>query len=200
MSGILYDANNVVVGNAVLRLAPWVLGSVQANVADTVPLFSTDILKWPDPWFSAGATDEGFKLAVDTSTTTVTIEEQATPVGETVEGKNITIQAALAEDTLQSMRMSWGGSAIVIAPAASGVPGTQKMTLTSNTNYYTAILEMANKYGLARRIYIPKVSVSGSGDTAFRRAADKRLYPLAVASICAPSEIQIVDVTAPALP
>lgn len=200
MSGILYDANNVVVGNAVLRLAPWVLGDVEPNVADDVPLFSQDIGDWPDPWFSAGATDEGFKLNVDTSTTTVTIEEQSTPVGETVEGKAIAIQAALAEDTMQSMRLSWGGSNIVVAAAASGVPGTEKMTLTDDIKYYTAILEMANKFGLARRIYIPKTSVTGSGDTAFRRAADKRLYPLSVSSICAPTEIEVVDVVAPALP
>lgn len=200
MSGVLYNPDNVVVGNAVLRLIPWVLGDVEPNVADTIELFSEDIADWPNPWFSAGATDEGFKLNTDTSTTTVTIEEQATPVGETVEGKTIAITAALAEDTMQSLRLAWGGSDITVAAAASGVPGTNKMTLTDQVSYYTAILEMSNKFGLARRIYIPKTSVTGSGDTSFRRAADKRLYPLSVTSICKPSEIEVVDVVAVALP
>lgn len=200
MSGLLYNADNVVVGNAVLRLAPWVLGDVEPNIADDVPLFSTSDTDWPDPWFSAGATDEGFKLNVDTSTTTVTIEEQSTPVDETVEGKSLSIEAALAEDTMIAMQNSWGGGTIVTTAAASAVPGKQVMPLDNNIKYVTATLEMKNNKGFARRIYIPKMSLYGSGETSFRRSAAKRLKPIRLTSLCPPDQIVITDITAAALP
>lgn len=197
MPAPLYNADNVVVGNAILRLAPWVLGDVEPLVADSVPLFSEADLDWPAPWFSAGATDEGFQITTDTSTTTVTIEEQSTPVGEAVEAKTISIVGALAEDTLQTIGLAWGGSTIVTTAPSPTLPGTQKMTLSDDRKYYVGVLEMANKFGLARRIYIPKLSGVGSGDTSFRRAAAKRLYPMTFTSLCRPNEIQVVEITAP---
>lgn len=198
MAGTLYDANNVVVGNAVLWTAPWVAApGTKALVADTVALFN--VTTWEtDGWVGAGATNEGFKVNVETSTTTVTIEEQSTPVDETIEGKTITIEAELAEDTLQTMSWAWGGGTIVTTAAGAGTPGTSKMNLTNEIKYVTAALEMRNFKGLARRIYVPKMSISGSGETSFRRSADKRLYPVRLNSLCRPEDIQIVDITAPA--
>lgn len=198
MAGLLYDSNNVVVGHAVLWLSPWTLAGPNATLpADTVPIFTP--ASWPDPWRSVGATNEGFKVNVETSTTVVTIEEQTTPTAERIEGKNMNIEAALAEDTLETIKTSWGGGTIVTAAAASGVPGTKKMSLTDDLTFYVAALETRNQYGLARRIFIPKVSASGSGETSFRRSADKRMYPLRITAVCPPSQIQIVDIVAAAL-
>ena len=196
MVASLFNPDNVVVGNAYLFLTPWVAGSVEPLIDDSEDLF--DPAAWPSPWFGAGATHEGFKINVDTSTTTVNIEEQSTPVAESVESKAIAIEAALAEDTLQSMQLSWGGGDITVAAPSVGVPGTSKMSLSDELQYYTAALEMRNHYGFARRIYIPKVSATGSGDVAFRRAADKRTYPIRFASLCKPTDIQVVEITAPA--
>jgi hypothetical protein len=198
MPGSLYDANNVVVGNAVLWTTPWLAPpATKTVVADTVPLF--DVTTWETAlWVSAGATNEGFKVNVETSTTTVTIEEQSTPVDETIEGKTISIEAELAEDTLQTMSWTWGGGTIVTTAPGAGTPGTSKMSLSDNLKYVTAVLEMRNFKGLARRIYIPKMSIGGSGETSFRRSADKRLYPVRLSSLCKPSDIQIIEITAPA--
>jgi len=199
MAGVLYNADNVVVGEAYLYLIPWVKGSVEPLIDDDTPLF--DVAAWElAGWQTAGATHEGFKTNVEVSTTTITIEEQSTPVAERVESKGITIEAALAEDTLDTIRLSWGGGTITTTAAASGTPGTKKMSLTDDITYWTAALEMRNSFGLARRIYIPKASLTGSGETSFRRSADKRTYPVRLASISKPSEIQIVDVVAAALP
>jgi hypothetical protein len=198
MAGSLYNADNVVVGDAVLWVVPWENPPIALVADDSVLFDNTD---WEAlTYVMAGATHEGFKINVDTSTTTIMIEEQSTPVAETVEGKSIAIEAALAEDTLETMQLAWGGGDITTVAAASMVTGTKKMSLVDDTQYYTVGLEMRNTFGLARRIYIPKVSATGSGDTAFRRAADKRTYPIRFASICAPSEIEIVDITGVALP
>lgn len=199
MAGQLYNPDNVVVGHAMLMLTPWVRNSVAALVGDETPLFTPDDPAWLE-WVSAGATNEGFKVNIETSTTQITIEEQSTPVGETVESKAVGIEAVLAEATMESMRYSWGGSAITVQAAASGVPGTERMTLSDDINYYTGVLETRNFNGFARRIYVPKLSLTGSGEVSFRRAADKQMFPVRAASLCKPSEIEIVDIVAPALP
>lgn len=192
MPGVLYDANNVVVGHAVMWYAPWVAGSVKPLIADATAVFN--VTAWETAgWTAAGATNEGFKVNVETSTTTVTIEEQSTPVGERLESRTLTIEAALAEDTLETMKLSWGGSTIT---TVAGPPAKRTMTLSDDIGLYTVALEMKNKGGFARRLYIPKVSITGSGEVSFRRAADKRLYPIRCASLSAPTEIQVVDFTA----
>lgn len=199
MPGALYDSNNVVTGHAVLWTTPWVLGAVKAPIADNTAVFT--FTAWETAgWVAAGATDEGFKVNVETSTTTVNIEEQSTPVDETVEGKSLSIEAALAEDTMIAMQNSWGGGTIVTTAAASAVPGKQVMPLDNNIKYVTATLEMKNNKGFARRIYIPKMSLYGSGETSFRRSAAKRLKPIRLTSLCPPDQIVITDITAAALP
>lgn len=199
MAGDFYNADNVVVGNAMLMLTPWVSGAVEALPDDDTPIFTPDDTAWTD-WVSAGATNEGFKVNVETSTTQITIEEQSTPVGETVESKAIGIEAVLAESTMESIKYSWGGSDVTVTAPGVGQPGKSTMTLTDDITYYTAVLESRNFNGFARRLYVPKASITGSGEVSFRRAADKQMYPIRVASLCKPSEIQVVDITAPATP
>lgn len=198
MAGVLYDQDNVVVGEAVLMVTPWVKGAVKPIVADATPLFAPANAAWLD-WLSVGATNEGFKANIEASTTQITIEEQSTPVDERQETKSVGIEAELAEDTLEVIKYSWGAGTITVTAAGAGVTGTKKMTLNDTIAYWTYTLEMRNLYGLARRIYVPKASMLGSGETSFRRAADKRMYPVRLTTLCKPTEIQIVDVTAPAI-
>lgn len=201
MAGDFYDANNVVVGHAMLMLSPWSAADPVLDLAtfDDVPLFTPDDPAWVD-FVSAGATNEGFKVNVETSTTQITIEEQSTPVGETVESKAIGIEAVLAEATLESMRYSWGGGVITVTAAASGQPGKRSMRLSDDIEYFVGVLETRNFNGLARRLAVPKMSITGSGEVSFRRAADKQMFPIRAASLCKPSDIQVVDITAVALP
>lgn len=199
MAGEFYNADNVVVGEAMLMLTPWVKGAVEAMVADDTPIFDPADAGWGTEWVSAGATSEGFKVNVEASTTQISIEEQSTPVAETVESKSINIEAILAEDTMTTIKYAWGGGVITHTAAASGQPGKDTMALTDDVQYYTATLESKNFSGFARRLYIPKASMTGSGEVSFRRAADKRMYPITLASLCAPSEIQVVDITEAAL-
>jgi hypothetical protein len=199
MAGVLYDPDNVVTGNAVLYLTPWILGDVAPLVDDDTPLFTPADAAWAD-WASAGATNEGFKVNIDVSTTQITIEEQSTPVDERQESKTLGLEAELAEDTLETVSKAWGGSAITVVPASSGVMGSKKMVLSDDVKYWTYVLETRNKFGLPRRLYVPKASMIGSGDTSFRRASDKRMYPVRLTTLCRPSDIQVVDLTAAALP
>lgn len=191
----LYDVNNVVVGKAVLWLAPWVLGSIEPPPADDQALFA----EYPEPWIGAGGTDEGFKLTVDSSTQDITIEEQSTPAQRTIEAKTIAIEAALAEDTIASMQFAYGGNITTVA-AGPAQPGKTRLQFSDDLKFWVGVLETANKFGLPRRYYVEKLVAGGSVETSFRRAAAARLYPVNFGSICAPSGIHIDEITAPATP
>lgn len=196
MPGVLYDGNNVVVGHAHLYYKPWVATPAITLPPDDTPLWA--IATWETAgWKTAGATNEGFKVNAEASTTTVTIEEQSTPVAESLEAKSMAFEAELAEDTMDTIQAAWGGGTIVTAAATASTPGTAKMFLSSNILYVAAVLELKNFKGYARRIFVPKMSMFGSGETSFRRAADKRLYPMRYNSLCPPEQIQVIDITAP---
>ena len=193
MPAALYNVDNVKVGEVYGFICPW-LSTPTPMPADNTALFTPTA--WISPWKAIGATDEGFKINVDASTTQITIEEQALPVDEQVESKTMTVEAALAEDSMDTLQMFYAGGTIVTTAAGAGTPGTAKMSLSSGLQIVTLALEMANSKGLARRIYIPKASAIGSGEVSFRRASAKRMYPMRFTSLCRPQDIQIVDITA----
>lgn len=191
MPGSLYNSQNVVVGDAMLYLQPYDPDTPPVLPEDTVPLWTA----YDAPWVYAGATDEGFKITFDSSTQDITIEEQSTPVKRSIESKTVQIEAALAEDTIQTMAWAYGGNVTTTAPGAS-VYGKSVLTLSDELVEFAAILECANKFGMARRIIVPRVMSAGSVETSFRRAADKRMYPITLGSVCPPNEIQIIELTA----
>lgn len=189
----LYDVNNVVVGKAVLWLAPWDAVTPPDPPADTVALFDV----YPSPWKGAGGTDEGFKITIDANTQDINIEEQSTPVARNVDTRTVTIEAALAEDTMQSMQWAYGGNVVTTA-AGTGQPGKSVLTLNDDLQVWSAVLETKNSFALPRRYFIPKMVSAGSVEVSFRRAAAKRMYPLTLGSICATGDMQFTEITAPA--
>lgn len=195
--GILYDANNVKVGVATTWICPWLQPTPTVQPLDTVTGFGT---LWAAPWVQLGATDEGWKIGAQRNRQNITIEEQQIPVDSKTTDLALLIQAALAEDTMQTMQLAFGGGTIVVTAPATGIPGNSKMFLSSLDLFYTVGMETLNKQGFARRYYIPKCTIGGSGDTEFRRAAGARLYPLQITAVCDPTEIKITEITAAALP
>lgn len=192
----LYNADNVMIGHAV--------GYFQEYDPEADPEWPDDSVElwgdWPAGWQSAGATDEGYSVEAVMETEDHTIEEQASPVAQTVTAAGLVVKAALAEDTMQTVKLAWNGTDIQSTAAASGQPGVDKMTLSSDIKYYRFGLELQNFRGMARRIFVKKVAVKSSDEVAFRRAAGKRTYGIEITSLCAPEEVEVIDITAPALP
>jgi len=184
--GILYDPQNVIVGQAVGYFAP--AGTLMP--ANTVAAFGD----WGVDWAQAGGTEEGWRLGGDSSTTNHTIEEQPNPVAVTLESRGINITAALAEDTLDTLRLSFGGGTITTTPAGAGVGVINEFTLSDNVDEFAVGLDMITVGGATRRIYVPRAAGSGNVDVAFRRSAAKRTWPVAFAALCKPSEIIIRDI------
>lgn len=137
--------------------------------ADTVALGGA----WGGTWAYFGATDSGVTMGVTQNTTDVRIEEQPNPAAVTVDTMDITVSVTLAEDTLENMKIAWGGALVINSGAT---PPNKVLTFNTALNNYAVGFEGLNKFGKARRIYLPNcVSVSAT-QTAYRRAADKRMY------------------------
>lgn len=193
MPGVLYDPKNVVVGLAIGHFAE--VGT--APPANTVA-FGAD---WGTGWSQAGGTEEGFRLSAEASTTSHNIEEQPNPVLTTLDARTLAIAAALAEDTLDSMRLSFGGGTITTVVGTAGAPTVKTFALSENVDEFAFGLDMETypvSVGgvlkrVTRRIIIPRMSGSGSVDVAFRRAAAKRTWPLSLTQLCKPSEVIIRD-------
>lgn len=190
--GILYDPQNVVVGQAVGYFA----------VANTpMPANSIEAFgDWGVLWKQAGGTEEGWRLGGDSSTTPHNIEEQPNPVAVTLESRGINVTAALAEDTLESLRLAFGGGTITTTAAAGGVGIVEEFTLSDNVDEFAVGLDMLTVGGKTRRIYIPRAAGSGNVDVAFRRSAAKRTWPVAFAALCKPSDIIIRDIAPAPVP
>lgn len=184
--GDLYNANQVKVGNALGWLQPYDPATPATLPETSVALWG----EWQSPWTSLGATESGYTISPDVSLQQIYIEEQATPVATEKTQMNLGVSVSLAEDTLQNMAYDLGGEI-----STDSTAGTVTLTLTDQLQEWAFGLEMANFNGKARRVLIPRVTVTGGGETALRRAEAKRLYPLTITSNCKPTEIKIVEPT-----
>lgn len=188
MPGLLYNPQNIVVGQAVAYYA-----EVGATIPANTVLYGGD---WGTDWISPGATEEGWRLTGESSTTSHNIEEQANPVLTTKETQGFGIAASLAEDTLESVRLSLGGGTIT-TDAESGV---REFNLLEGIEEFAIGLDMQTYAGKTRRIILPRASGAGTVDVAFRRSASKRLWPVMFNMLNKPSELIIRDLPAAVAP
>lgn len=149
-------------------------------------------------WLPAGGTEQGWQYNGQKSTQDITIEEQSTPVGVQVTSQQVNIAGTLAEDVMQSWQ--WGLNALKTVTAQGvGQPGKTELNLTDNLVHYAVALEMANKFGLPRRAYIPDTVAVENITIAFRRAAAMRMIPIGFRSVCATNLIRVQEITSPGL-
>lgn len=195
-----YDREKVLVGQARMFVQKLLPTSVPALPADTVAMNGA----WPSTgnniWVPVGATEEGMVLRFSRDTEDITVEEQLTPVDVQPTGVDMAVETVLSEDTLKTWMLAMGGGTITTEAASSGVPGTSKLTIGSDLDRYALGFEAENEFGMPRRVMIPAVVSVGQIEAAYRRAANARRFATAFRAICAPEEVEIVNVEAEALP
>jgi hypothetical protein len=148
-------------------------------------------------WNYVGATEAGVTLTFNPTVQNINIEEQPTPVGVAVNTADLQITTNLSEETLAHINMAWGnGGTTAVTAAGAGQPGKSVLTLSTAFQTLSAAIVGVNQLGFARVLYIPVVVSAGQVQTAFRRAAQQRLYPLTLTAICPFSSIQWTDLTA----
>ena len=150
-------------------------------------------------WAYVGALLDGVTVTFNPTTQDITIEEQPTPVGVAVSTADLQITTNLSEETLTNVNLAWGNSGSITTTAA-GAGQPAKSVLTLSTTFQTVAVGLigANQEGYARVLSIPEVVSAGQVQTAYRRAAQQRLYPLTLSAICPFSQITWTDLQSPA--
>jgi hypothetical protein len=148
-------------------------------------------------WAYIGATEAGVTVTFNPQTQNITIEEQPTPVGVAVNTADLQITTSLSEETLANVNLAWGnGGTIAVTPPGAGQPGKSVLTLSTNFQSMAVAVVGKNQLGFARVLYIPTVVSAGQVQTAYRRAAQQRLYPLTLNATCPFNQITWTDLTA----
>jgi hypothetical protein len=194
-----YDRKRVMSGLTAVRLAPYDEEDLAELPEDTVALGGA----WPatpQPWTPIGATEQGVSLLFRRSTQTQMIEEQLTPVGVETTEVEFKIEAVLAQDTLETMRLSFGGGQIDTVAAGVGQPGKKTLQLSSDLEHFSLGMESRNTYGLPRRLFVPEIVSIADVEQINRRAASLRLYKVSFWSLSPIEDVIIEEITAPATP
>lgn len=148
-------------------------------------------------WAYVGATEAGVTVTFNPATQNIMIEEQPTPVSVAVNTADLQITTSLSEDTLANVNLSWGnGGTIAVTPAGAGQPGKSVLSLSTNFAQMACAVIGKNQLGFARVLYIPQVISAGQVQTAYRRAAQQKLYPLTLSAVCPYTSITWTDLTA----
>jgi hypothetical protein len=190
------DAVKVMSGQTRLFIAAYNLSSPPALPADTVDLNGA----WPVAWTPVGATVDGVTRRFGRNVTDVRIEESPLPLDKLTDNANVSHSANLAQDTLDTIKLVYGGGTITTQAPASGIIGKRTLVLSDDLEYLVLGAESANEYGFWRRMLVPKVVSVSSAETAYRRAQGPRSYATSFESLCMLSEITIIEKQLAALP
>lgn len=197
-----YDRKNVLRGMAALWVAPYdaddpmtLPGNALALGGDWANVTTGDAL-----WKPVGATESGVTVRFTRETTDVTIEEQVNPVDVATNTLDPRIECTLAEDTLDTMILAYGGGSIVtVAPTGSTV-GTQELTISEEITHLTIGMEGVNNKGYWRRALFQDVLSVAEVETSYRRAETQRLYAVSFRLVSPLSEMKIREMNLPVTP
>jgi hypothetical protein len=149
-------------------------------------------------WSYVGATDQGVTLTFNPSMSNLQIEEQVTPIASLVSTATYQVTLSMAEETLNNINLAYGNAGtqtLTAANAGSNQPAKTVLNLSSTFQNLACAVVGSNQEGYARVFYVPKVNSAGQVQTAFRRAADKRMYPVTLNALCNLNLIEIIDIT-----
>lgn len=183
------NADNVNVGVASMYVQPWA-----RSITPELPPDDTDLgVVWPTPWVPLGATDTGLEFQFTRKTDQITIEEWIVEVDEATKSLTFGMSADLAEDTLQTMKLAYGGGKIVETAATTSSIGKRTLQISSAMQPFVFGFEVENELGYWRRYLIPKVKSVADVKTKFALSKDKRMYSTTFNSLCRPEDCTVVE-------
>lgn len=189
-----FSPAKVLTGLAAMYLQPYDPAVPATLPLDSVPLGTV----WDAPWVAVGATMQGLAFAVQRDTQDIVIEEQMTPVDTRTKSMNFDAQFELAEDTLQSMLWAYGGGLVTVTAPTVTDPGVSVLTISDEMDNFAFGFEGKNSFGLPRRVLFQPAKSIGQAKTGYRRSDSQRSYVVDVKALCAPSDVDIREITAPA--
>lgn len=191
-----YTTTNVVYGVGIMMYAPPASTTLGATVPGDANLGVSS--SWTGlGWSYIGAVLDGVTLTYAPTTQDILIEEQPTPVGVAVSTANLTLTANMSEETLSNVNLAWGNSGTITPTSAgAGQPGKNVLTLSTTFQQVSVAVIGKNRFGFASVLYIPFMLSAGQVQTAYRRAAQQRVYPLTFNSVCAFNQITWTELNA----
>jgi hypothetical protein len=197
-----YDRKNILRGMAALWVAEYDPAAPLTLPDNALPLGGD----WADPtdgdpaWKAIGATESGVTMRFTRETTDISIEEQVNPVDVATNTLDPRVECTLAEDTLQTMMLAYGGGTInPVAPTATTV-GTEELTIAEEVQHLTLGMEGVNNKGFWRRILFQDVLSVAEVETSYRRAETQRLYAVSFRMVSPISQLKIREMTLPMTP
>lgn len=184
-----FHRENVLVGQAAVRLMPLDGETTPALPADSVPINGT----WGSNWVPIGATEEGVTLSFSRSTENITVEESAVAVDVRTTELTMSVNCSLSEDTFKTMRLAFGGGTITTTPATASTPGIQRLRISSELEQFALGFEGRNEFGFWRRILIPIVLSVADAEAQYRRAANARRWNTSFRSLVDIENCEIVE-------
>jgi hypothetical protein len=173
-----YVRKNIVRGQAALWIAPYSVTEPLVLPADTEPLgFDWADAVAGDPlWTPLGASESGATMRFTRETTDISIEEQVNPVDVAVNTLDPRIEITLSEDSLETMRIAYGGGEITTTAPTATEPGIRELNVTQDLEHFTLGLEAENSDKFWRRVLLLDVLSVAEVETSYRRAESQRLY------------------------
>lgn len=191
-----YERRNVLTGLA----AMW-LKTVSATVPAVLPPNTVALGgDWTSvangSWTAMGATQEGLNFGFARESSDITIEEQPNPVDVRTSSLAFNASVTLAEDTLQTMRIAYGGGTITTVAATASTHGYEDLQISDEMEDFAFGFEGENQFKLPRRCVIPVVKSVGEIETTYRRAEEQRLYAVSFRSLVPLKDCKIRNITA----
>lgn len=172
-----YTRKNVIRGQAQIWTRPQ--DDTATLPANSVPLGGDWAQTAPagNPlWIPLGASESGATMRFSRSTNDISIEEQLNPVDIATTSVDPRIEVTLAEDTIETMKLAYGGGTITTVAPATGIPGYKELTIAEDIEHLTLGLEgMNTKLQWRRVLWLDVLSVADV-ETSYRRAETQRLY------------------------
>ena len=127
-------------------------------------------------WTPTGASESGATMRFSRSTNDITIEEQMNPVDIATTSIDPRLEVTLAEDTLETMKLAYGGGTITTVAPQTGIPGYRELTIAQDIDHLTLGLEGMNTNTQWRRVLWLDVLSVADVETSYRNAESQRLY------------------------
>lgn len=170
-----YTRKNVVRGVAAIWTRP------QSDLA-TLPANDLDLggdwagVKGDPLWTPIGASESGATMRFSRSTNDITIEEQMNPTDIATTALDPRLEITLSEDTLETMKLAYGGGQITTVAPTATMPGYRELKIAEEIEHLTIGLEGINSKTKWRRVLWLDVLSVADVETSYRRAETQRLY------------------------
>jgi hypothetical protein len=197
-----YDRKNILRGMAALWVANYDATTPIALPDNALPLGGdwADVDDGDPAWQPIGATESGVTMRFTRETTDISIEEQVNPVDVATNTLDPRVECTLAEDTLNTMMLAYGGGTIeTVAPTVTTV-GTQELTIAEEVQHLTLGMEGVNNKGYWRRVLFQDVLSVAEVETSYRRAETQRLYAVSFRLVSPISLLKIREMNLPITP